>query len=139
MKKSEFLIYLATPYSHDDRTIRAKRFMTACELTAALFKAGYMCFSPIAHTHPISEIGELPSGFEFWHDYDRLMIARCDVLLIVDMPGSSDSKGIKAETLIAQQLKKPVIYATEDEIRENKWAYKLQDSFLFKQLQNSTS
>lgn len=139
MKKSEFLIYLATPYSHDDRTIRGKRFMTACELAASLFKAGYMCFSPIAHTHPICDIGGLPHEFKHRIDWIRFMISISSVVLIADMPGSSDSKGIKAETLIAQELKKPIIYATEDEIREGNWSHKLEDSFLFKQIQNSTS
>lgn len=134
MNKSEILIYLATPYSHPERTKRAKRFMTACELSAALFTSGWMVFSPIAHTHPISEIGGLPGHYEFWQIYDRLMIQRCDILLVVDMPGSSDSKGILAETKIAQELKKPIIYATEGEIMKNEWAHKLDESFLFNQL-----
>lgn len=104
------LIYLATPYNHHDSLVREQRFTLACLAAATLMKEGIHLFCPIAHTHPIALQGSLPSGWDYWKEYDRLMLEACHELWIVQMEGWDRSEGIKGEVLIARELDKPVYF-----------------------------
>ena len=98
------LIYLATPYNHENSEIRYLRFTWACEVAAHFMRQGVHLFCPIAHTHPIAEAGSLPSGWEYWAAYDRVMLFACQELWVVEMPGWDISKGIAGEIKIASEL-----------------------------------
>jgi hypothetical protein len=109
------LIYLASPYSDPSADCRRRRFEAACQASARLIRGGDMVFSPIAHTHPIAEAAELPLGWEFWAEYDRRMLAACDELVILQLPGWAESRGVRAEWAIARELGKPVRFMLSDE------------------------
>ena len=104
------LIYLASPYSHPDDAVRLKRFETVCFVASNLMREGHHIFSPIAHTHPIAIQGDLPLGFDYWEAYDRKILAACGALWVVMMDGWRESKGVKAEVQIANELGIPVKY-----------------------------
>lgn len=106
------MIYLASPYSHSDATVREQRFQDVCRCAAALMAQGKMVFSPIAHTHPIAQYG-LPLGWDFWERYDREHIAACDELVVLMLEGWRESKGVQAEVRIAREMEKPVTYLTQ--------------------------
>lgn len=103
------VIYLASPYSHESETIREMRFALVCEAAASLMSKGTLVFSPIAHTHPIAKFG-LPTGFDFYEEYDREMIKRCDSLVVLTLDGYEHSKGVEAEVKYAHELGKEVTY-----------------------------
>lgn len=98
------LIYLASPYSHPDPKVVEQRYLAAVEKAAELIKAGFMVFSPIAHTHPIAVRHKLPGEFDYWEAYDRRMISHCDLLYILTIPGWRESRGVQAEIQIARDL-----------------------------------
>ena len=104
------LIYLASPYSHLDESVRERRFQRACEASAVLMWQGLFVFSPIAHSHPIALTGGLPLGFDYWKKYDEIILGRCDVLIILMLEGWKDSIGIKGEMCMARNLHKPIFY-----------------------------
>lgn len=104
------LIYLATPYNHPDPAVRELRFVLACSIAGHLMRDRVYLFCPIAHTHPIALQGNLPYGWDYWQEYDRLMLAACDELWIVQMDGWERSEGIKGEIEIAKGLGKRVFY-----------------------------
>lgn len=104
------ITYLAVPYSHPDTAMRKYRFQVANQIAAALMREGEHVFSPISHTHPIALAGDLPTGWEYWQEYDRAMLAICGQLLIVRLEGWKDSLGIKGEIAIAEELGIPVEY-----------------------------
>ena len=106
-------IYLACPYSHGDPTVRRRRFEKANTVAARLMKAGHLVFSPISHTHPIAEAGDLPKGWQFWADYDRTFIAWADEIYVLRLPGHITSAGVTAEIDIAGTLGKPVVFIDE--------------------------
>lgn len=108
----EKLIYLASPYSHEDKAVEAARFESVCKVAAALMREGQMVFSPIAHTHPIALAGDLPRGFDYYAAYDELMISRCDELYVLMLDGWRESVGVTAEVEIARRLGKRVRYVT---------------------------
>lgn len=105
----EKVIYLASPYSHPDPLVREQRFKAVCEYAANLMKDGEMVYSPIAHSHPIAQFG-LPKEWEFWEQYDRFFISKCDELFVLMIDGWDKSKGVDAEIEIANELCVPVTY-----------------------------
>lgn len=106
------LIYLASPYTVGNAgpDLREKRFFAACEATAKLMSEGHVVFSPIVHSHPLSNICQLPKTWEFWEKQDREFISRCDEVHVLMLPGWDKSVGITAECRIAAELNKPVFF-----------------------------
>lgn len=102
-------IYLASPYSRYPGGIDAAH-AEVCQIAAALFRAGTLVYSPIAHTHAIAKTGGLDLGFEQWAAFDEAMIAASDGMIVVKMDGWQDSAGIAAEIAICKRLGKPVQY-----------------------------
>jgi len=96
--------------------VRQKRFDTVCGIAAKMMRSGLCIFSPIAHTHPIALAGQLPTGWEFWHKYDRAMLGACSRLYVLMMDGWQFSTGMQAEIGIMRQLGKPIEY-----IEPEKW------------------
>ena len=103
------MIYLASPYNDPDPAVREKRFEAACEAAAALFRRGFLVFSPIAETHPIAKHG-VPLDWEFWQSYDREHIGHCSQVWVLTLDGWKESQGVQAEIAIARELGKPIIY-----------------------------
>lgn len=107
---SNKLVYLATPYNHPDPFVREERFTLACFAAATLMRNGVHLFCPIAHTHPIALQGNLPCGWDYWREYDRLMLDACAELWVVQMSGWRESQGISGEIAIATIQNKPIYF-----------------------------
>ncbi len=103
------MIYLASPYSHDNTLVRETRFRMACRVAAQLMRHGEQVFSPIAHTHPIAEFG-LPKGWEYREEFDRWYIERCDEVIVLMIDGWKTSRGVCAEIILAKEFNKPIRY-----------------------------
>lgn len=114
MIEKQKLIYLACPYTHKDPTIREHRFEIANAVAAKLMASGLFVFSPISHTHPIACAGELPKNWEFWKGYDEIMLSKCDVFLVINIPGWKESVGVQAEIALANEYGIPVIMWPEE-------------------------
>jgi hypothetical protein len=107
------LVYLACPYSHPDRAVRVKRFEAVNRAAAKLMRQGLMIFSPISHTHPIAEAGDLPLGWEYWQAYDRAYLTHCHKIIVLMLDGWVSSKGVTGELAIAKELDLTVEYMDE--------------------------
>jgi hypothetical protein len=103
------VIYLASPYSHWDATIRERRYHDACLAAAHLLQSGCNVFSPIVHGHPLVAYG-LPTDWAYWEAFDREHISRCDELCVLTLDGWQDSVGVMAEIEIAAGLGRPIRY-----------------------------
>lgn len=101
------MIYLASPYSDPNPEVKEQRFNDVCRAAAELMRRGILIFSPIAHTHPIANFG-LPSGWEFWRQFDYHHIETSEQVWVLTLPGWADSVGVSAEVEIAKELGKPV-------------------------------
>jgi Nucleoside 2-deoxyribosyltransferase len=112
--KGLLVLYLASPYSDPAPAVREHRFRAACRATVALMRAGEIVFSPVVHSHPLTEDG-LPTDWGFWERFDRQFLALCDELVVLMLDGWNESIGVQAEIRIATELGKPVRYlAPED-------------------------
>lgn len=102
--------YLAAPYSHAERDVRVFRFNEINKFAAELMRAGELVYSPISHTHPIAEAGDLPRGWEYWERYDTAFIEHSRRIVVLMLPGWVESKGVTAEIGIAERLGTPVTF-----------------------------
>ncbi len=108
------MIYLASPYSHPNRNVQRNRFDAICRVAGEMMRHGDVVFSPIAHSHPIAVLCELPTSWDYWEKVDREYIGRCDEVYVCMMDGWRESKGVAAEIAIAKELGKPVFYIDEE-------------------------
>lgn len=108
------LVYLAVPYSHECETIREWRFQEVNKAAAKLMFDGVFIYSPISHTHPIVLAGQLPTGFDFWEQYDSAILNACRELYILPLEGWEQSKGVIGEIAIAQRLRIPIRFLNCD-------------------------
>ena len=104
------LIYLACPYQHSDPAVMQQRFEQINKIAATLIANGDFVFSPISHTHPIGQSGDLPSGWRYWEAYDTRMLCVCDKLVVAMLDGWSMSTGVINEIAIAKRLDLPIEY-----------------------------
>jgi hypothetical protein len=118
---SKAVHYLSTPYT-DYCQGREAAFIHAAEAAATMLKRGAMVYSPIAHSHPIAEHGRLDAvDHDLWLTLDLAMLDRCDSLLVVQMPGWAESRGVAAEIAHAEKTGKPISYLSWPmlNVREN--------------------
>lgn len=109
------MIYLASPYSHSDPDVRALRYVAAVKAASQLARAGVPVYSPIAHSHPIDheieiEVGRRPPHM-YWMHCDLLVLAVCTRVLVLQIPGWDESRGVRHEVDAARRAGIPVVYA----------------------------
>lgn len=108
IQKNE-LVYLAGPYSSKSWELVKIRALVHIKIAAMLIAEGYMCFSPIAHSHPIwLAESDLPSEAGFWGRYNQEWLRCCKHLIVVTMTGWEESKGTRLEMLFARQNGIPI-------------------------------
>lgn len=107
-------IYLATPYTHTNHQIMVARFNMVNKVAAKLMSEGKYIFSPISHSHPIAEAGDLPRGWQYWAGYDRRILKICNKIIVLKLPGWDISTGVQAEIQIGNELGIPVEYIDYD-------------------------
>lgn len=104
------MIYIASPYSHENSNVRHHRYDQVLAYCAHLINENKLVYSPIVHNHPIAEKFELPKGFDFWQQYDYQMVALSKELHVYMIDGWDISKGVDLEVKRALELNIPVFY-----------------------------
>ena len=100
-------IYLAIPYSQ----MPEKSFYIANKISAIFMEKGFIVFSPISHSHPISmEMKRYQTNYHFWLSQDRVWFEYCEMLVVLMLPGWKESKGVQIEIGWARELKMPIVY-----------------------------
>jgi len=107
------MIYMCSPYTHDDPAVRQQRFESACRAAAALIRQGKTVFCPIAHGHAICRYG-LPPNWAFWQRHDRRYLEVCSEVVVRMLDGWQQSEGVRAEIDIARALGKPVTFLSAE-------------------------
>lgn len=106
------MIYLATPYAHDDEEVKLDRQRIACDLATGLIRQGLPIFCPIAYGKMIRET--MPAAqhwsHETWMKLDLQFLAKSDMLLVATMPGWDKSKGVTEEIEFAKRYGIPIAF-----------------------------
>jgi hypothetical protein len=103
------LCYLGTPYRKYRHGLGGA-YVHAAELAGRLLKTGaYKIYCPIVHSHPIA----LHAGLDFtdmsiWGPLNRLMMSRCDRLLVAHMDGWEESDGLAQEIAYFMEAGAPI-------------------------------
>lgn len=101
--------YLATPYENYPKG-KMQACTDAAMQAARLVELGVPLFCPIAHAHLISlHCWGISDPHRFWLDFDRPFMAAAKGLIVCQLEGWQESKGIKEEIEFFQAEKKPVI------------------------------
>ena len=108
--------YLATPYSKWEAGLQ-DAFEQASKQAAVLVRAGIPVFCPISMTHPIAIHGGIdPYDYEVWIPADKALMDSAGGLIICQMEGWDDSKGIQIEIEVFQKAGKPIVYMKPDQV-----------------------
>jgi hypothetical protein len=107
-KKGKRMIYIASPYSHPDASVREQRFRAVAAFQSVLISCGLTCYSPIVASHPLAELFQLPGDAEFWKRQNQAMMEACAQLYILHLPGWESSIGVGWEISLARSLGKPI-------------------------------
>ena len=109
------MIYLASPYSHEDPAVEAARFDAVCKVTGLLLLQEYCVVSPIAHSHPIYErVPETGGAWEAWVELDHALIDASEQVWVLMLDGWDRSRGVAAEVTYANEQGKPVRFVSPE-------------------------
>lgn len=96
-------IYLACPYSDEDKAIRANRALQASIISAKLMQIGDLVYSPITHGHELCSVCDLPVDFEFWQRHCLSFLENwASDLYVLTLDNWQNSKGVQAEIEFAK-------------------------------------
>jgi len=104
------LIYLASSYGHRDPAVMQDRYELVCQAAADMVAEGQMAISPIAYGHTLLGYREMPGDWEFWQAFCISLLAKCDRMIVLQMDGWQESRGVQAEIRYAETNGIPVDY-----------------------------
>lgn len=91
------MIYVASPYSDPDPTVREIRFRFAEAFIASRLEIGAPAFSPVVYCHRMAATYQLPNDVDYWADVNRQFFAACSSVVLLALAGWSRSRGVAAE------------------------------------------
>ena len=107
-------IYLASPYAHPSPAVREARLEAARYVCGQMVDAGKIVMSPLVYLGELAYKGVHPP--QGWYAFDLQLLARCDELLVLQLPGWEDSRGVLVEIAGAQARGMPVHLMSLDEV-----------------------
>ena len=111
------LIYLASPYTHENKNITEWRVRAVTAATAELINKGYCVFSPIVYTHELAKV--MPDSHDThdnWIAIDKWFMDMCAILGVLTLPGWELSVGIGIEEEYMGKQNKPLLYISPEEL-----------------------
>lgn len=104
------IIYLATPYSHEDKNIVESRYIQTANKCAELISEGNVVISPIFYGHNLLKLRDMPGDWEFWKNFCESFLYKSDELWVYMIDGWDQSTGVKCEIDLAKNLNIPIRY-----------------------------
>lgn len=101
------MIYIASPYTHPEASVRQVRYNEAMAYTSWLLNKKLWCYSPIVHCHPMAIEHEMPTDAAFWFNYNFSMLRICHDLHVLKLEGWDKSVGIAGEIAFFDQMHRP--------------------------------
>lgn len=103
------MIYLAAPYNDPDPAVVQARIEIIYHAMAELMKEGKHVVTPL-FMHEIVVRHKLDSTYEYWEDYCLDVLKRCDRMIILCLPGWTESRGIKGEIECCRRTSKSITF-----------------------------
>lgn len=124
------LIYLASPFSHPQLSVRKHRRLAAAGILAyySNTESDISLYSSIVHWGYVEEYYSVPIHFDYWKHHDFFMISKSNALWVLPIAGWKHSHGVQQEIEYATDLNKPVQYIQMKEIRSKPHLFITEDS-----------
>lgn len=113
---SRKLYYLASPYTHAEKSVMKERAFASMKGSIELFKHGIFSFAPIAYNSPWEEVEKFAPNFEVWEEFDKAYVERCSGVIVLMIDGWDRSIGVTEEIRFAKELNIPVYYTTQKQL-----------------------
>lgn len=111
--------YLATPYAKYHKGHEAA-FQEAAALGGRLLANGVYAFTPIAHSHPYATYAppliEDHGTHDLWMPFDKQFVDAAFGIIVADMDGWRESKGVTMEVNWAREQGKPLWLMSPDDL-----------------------
>jgi hypothetical protein len=104
------VIYIASPYTHEDEYVMNARFEQISKITAKLAAEGVVAFSPITYGHTLLGFEKMPTNWAFWQNFCLSFLQHCNELWVYQMEGWEQSKGIAEEIEFAKKKEITIKY-----------------------------
>lgn len=106
------LIYVASPYSHDEFEVMEMRYLETFRFVAKATanNTPALYYSPIVYFHPMSQEHKLPRDAHYWWDINKLTMDKSDEIQVLMLDGWDKSIGVNMEINYACQKGIPVLY-----------------------------
>ncbi len=108
--------YVASPYWHREEQVRRARARAAMAAVMKLIEQHISAFSPVVYSAVIQE----GSGFrppEGWYAFDLNFLAQASGMILLEIPGWKESRGVLIETAYAQGRGMPIEKVKWEEVR----------------------
>jgi hypothetical protein len=103
-KKSKMKMeYLATPYTHAQKSIMNIRAAVSDAIAMKLTNQGRLVYAPISSWHHIAHKFDMPTDAKFWERLNLSFLAKCDKLVVIMTPGWKESVGVTDEINFAKE------------------------------------
>jgi hypothetical protein len=106
------LAYIALPYSGnpDETEDRVKKMAI---FDAVCMNNGMFAVSPV-YKHLMRKYDViLPGNWAYWKEYSEVLLSKCNLLIVMCIPGWRESEGVQAEIKIAEGLRIRIFYVAE--------------------------
>ena len=90
------VIYVASPYWHQNPSVRRARADAAQAVTSGMILRGEPVFSPIVYSASIQERGGVRPA-QGWYEFDLNFLAVARSMTVLEIPGWEQSRGILIE------------------------------------------
>jgi hypothetical protein len=108
MKQYQTLVYLASPYSHIDPTVRQSRYEAALKYVTENLDNTHFIYSPIVYCHHMGNFPGIDYSAEFWKHHNEFILDLASELWLLALPGWKDSLGVQAEITYALAANKRI-------------------------------
>lgn len=105
------LIYVASAYSDPDKQVIQLRMNKFAGMMAKLIENRFHPVSPLLN-HYLDGIVEInfPLTWDWWEDYSKLLLSKCNHMIVITGPGWENSTGVKGEMELAKELNIPITF-----------------------------
>jgi|LakMenEpi03Aug12_release.lakeMendotaPanAssembly.Ray.scaffolds.fasta_scaffold1268224_2 hypothetical protein len=110
------IIYLASPYSHPDDSVREENYNKIAKLAAKMVSEGHVVMSPIAYGHNLLPLCKMPSDWLFWKNFCLTFLDKCEEIIVYKMEGWENSTGVKEEIEFAKSKGIKITYKEEENV-----------------------
>lgn len=100
--------YLACPYTHEHEHMQHQRYEQVTDVAAKLMLQGRVIYSPITSMHYLAR--RVKANQIDWLEHDLAILARCDILIVLQLEGWELSEGLKREIAFAEEHNIPIEY-----------------------------